>query len=156
MYDNVCAGSEKILFDNKIFSSNISGMLLNMQANDKEIKLENNQMNNEELNPLSILWAGEETNANDERMFPSDKDDYILHAAKNKNDDEDGDDDIEDDDDHYNEEKEEEEENPFDKEPTDKDIVEEDIPLIDPEEDIFDDDEEVPYNKGLHSQELLS
>ncbi len=71
------------------------------------------------------------------------KDNYILHAAKNKNDDED--DNVEDDDDYYNDE-EEEEKNPFDKEPTEKDIVEEDIPLVDPEEDMFDDDEEVPYN----------
>jgi len=100
-------------------------------------------MNSKELNTLSIFWAGGETDANDVRMFPSAGEDYILHAAKNKNDDED--DEKEDDDDYYNEEK-EEDENPFDKEPTDKDIVEEDIPVVDPEEDIFDDDEEVPYN----------
>ncbi|MEE9450305.1 MAG: hypothetical protein V3V72_09675 [Ignavibacteriaceae bacterium] len=118
-------------------------MPLNVQVNDEQIKLENSQMNTEELNPLSILWTGEETDANDDRMFPFAKDDYILHAAKDKNDDED--DDIEKDDDYYNEE-EEEDENPFDKEPTDKDIVEGDIPGIDPEKDIFDDDEEVPYN----------
>ncbi len=96
-----------------------------------------------ELNSLSILWAGEVPDANIERMFPSAKDKYMLHAAKNKNDDED--DDVEEDDDYYNGE-EEEDENPFDKEPTDKDIVEEDNPLVDPEEDMFDDDEEVPYN----------
>ena len=118
-------------------------MLLNEQANDEQIKLEKSQMNTEELNPLSILWAGEETDVNDVRMFPSAREDYILHAAKNKNDDEDNE--KEDDDDYYNEEK-EEDENPFDKEPTDKDIVEGDIPLVDPEEDMFDDDEEVPYN----------
>ena len=97
----------------------------------------------EELNLLSILRAGAVPDANNERMFPSAKDNYILHTAKNKNDDED--DDVEEDDDYYNDE-EEEEKNPFDKEPTEKDIVEEDIPLVDPEEDMFDDDEEVPYN----------
>ena len=100
-------------------------------------------MNTEELNPLSILLGGEKTDANDERMFPSAKDNYILYEAKNKNDDED--EDKEEDDDYYNEE-EEGDENPFEKEPTDKDIVEGDVPLIDPEEDIFDDDEETPYN----------
>lgn len=99
-------------------------------------------MNTEELNPLSILWAGNETDANYVRIFTSAREGYILHAAKNKNDD---DDDKEEDDDYYNDE-EEEDENPFDKEPTDKDIVEEDIPIVDPEEDLFDDDEEVPYN----------
>ena len=97
-------------------------------------------MNIEELNLLSILWAGEETDTNDEWMFPPAKDDYILHAAKSKNDDEE-----EEDDDYYNDE-EEEDENPFDKEPTDKDIVEEDIPIVDPEEELFNDDEEVPFN----------
>ncbi len=100
-------------------------------------------MYTEELNSLSILWAGEVPDSNNERMFPPAKDYYILHVAKNKNDDED--DDVEEDDDYYNDE-EEEEKNPFDKEPTEKDIVEEDIPLVDPEEDMFDDDEEVPYN----------
>ena len=100
-------------------------------------------MNTEELNPSSILWAGGKSDANDERMFPSAREDYVLKAAKNKSDDED--DEKEDDDDYYNDE-EEEEENPFDKEPTDKDIVEEDIPIVDPEEDLIDDDEEVPYN----------
>ncbi len=102
-------------------------------------------MKTEELNQLSILWAGEENDTNDEWMFPPAKDDYSLHAAKNKDNDDDDDDEKEEDDDYYNEEK-EEDENPFDKEPTDKDIVEEDIPVVDPEEDLFDDDEEVPYN----------
>ncbi len=118
-------------------------MLLNEQVNDEQIKLENSQMNTEELNLLSILWRGEETDANDVWMFPSAREDYILHAAKNKNDDDD--DEKEDDDDYYNDE-EEEDENPFDKEPTDKDIVEGDLPIVNPEEDILDDDEEVPYN----------
>ena len=100
-------------------------------------------MYTEKLNSLSILWAGEVPDSNNEQMFSPAKDYYVLHAAKNKNDDED--DDVEDDDDYYNGE-EEEDENPFDKEPTDKDIVEEDNPLVDPEEDTFGDDEEVPYN----------
>ena len=39
------------------------------------------------------------------------------------------------------------EENPFDKEPTEKDIIENDIPIIDPEDELIDDDDdEVPYN----------
>jgi len=100
-------------------------------------------MNIEELNSLSVLSAGEETDARDERMFPPVKEDYILYTANNKEDDENNE--KEDDDDYYNDE-EEEDENPFDKEPTDKDIVEEDLPIVDPEEDIFDNDEEVPYN----------
>lgn len=132
----------KILFGNKKFSSNISGMLFNEQANDKLIKLENSQMYTEELNPLSIIWAGEEPEAKELPMFPPANDSNILHAAKNKNNDED--DDVEDDDDYYNGE--EEDENPFEKEPTDKDIVEEELPFVDPEEDLFEDDEEVPYN----------
>ena len=59
--------------------------------------------------------------------------------------DDDGDDDINDDDDYYHEE-DEDKDNPFDKEPTDKDIVDEDFPLGIPEDDLIDDDEEVPYN----------
>ena len=43
-------------------------------------------------------------------------------------------------------EDEEVEENPFDKEPTEKDIIENDIPIIDPEAELIDDDDEVPYN----------
>ncbi|RKZ00180.1 MAG: hypothetical protein DRQ13_00955 [Ignavibacteriae bacterium] len=122
---------QKFLFDNKTISSNISSVLLNEQANNEQIKLENSQMNIDELKSLSVLSAGEESDARDERMFPPVKDDYILCTANNKEDDE-------------NNEK--EDENPFDKEPTDKDIVEEDLPIVDPEEDIFDNDEEVPYN----------
>ena len=117
-------------------------MLLNQQLNDEKIKLDKSQMNTEELNLLSILWAGEVNDANGVGIFPSSTEAYVLNTAKNKNDD---DDEKEDDDDYYNEEK-EEDENPFDKEPTDKDIVEGDVPLVDPEEDLFDDDEEVPYN----------
>ena len=54
-----------------------------------------------------------------------------------------GDDDLNDDDDYYNND--EEEDNPYDIEPTDKDIVEDDFPL-NPEEDIFDDEDDIPYN----------
>jgi hypothetical protein len=43
-------------------------------------------------------------------------------------------------------EEEEVEENPFDKEPTEKDIIENDIPLIDPEDELLDDEDEIPYN----------
>ena len=62
--------------------------------------------------------------------------------TSNKNDDEEFDD-AEDDD--FSEE-EEAEENPFDKEPTEKDIIENDIPIIDPEDELLDDEEEIPYN----------
>jgi hypothetical protein len=55
------------------------------------------------------------------------------------------DDDLDDDDDFYNEE-DEDKENPFDREPSDKDIVDEDFPLGIPEDDLIDDDEEIPYN----------
>jgi hypothetical protein len=57
----------------------------------------------------------------------------------------DDDDDPNDDDDFYKEE-DEDKDNPFDKEPSEKDIVDEDFPLGIPEEDLIDDDEEVPYN----------
>ena len=135
---------QKFLFDNKTISSNISSVLLNEQANNEQIKLENSQMNIDELKSLSVLSAGEETDARDERMFSPVKDDYILYTANNKEDDENNEKE-EEEDDYYNDE-EKEDENPFDKEPTDKDIVEEDLPIVDPEEDIFDNDEEVPYN----------
>jgi hypothetical protein len=65
-----------------------------------------------------------------------------FHAAKKNNDEED--EEIDEDDDYYDEE-EDRRENPFDKEPTDKDIIEEEFP-VDPEEDLFDDDDEAPYN----------
>ena len=99
-------------------------------------------MNNEDLSALSFLWAGV-TDADNAWMLTSAKDDYALNAAKSKNDEDD--DDKEDDDDYYNDE-EEEDENPFEKEPTEKDLVDEDLPIVDPEEDFLDDDEEVPYN----------
>lgn len=70
-------------------------------------------------------------------------DDFIFTVlASNKKDD--GEDNAEDDDDFIEEE--EVDENPFDKEPTEQDIIENDIPLIDPEDDLSDDDEEIPYN----------
>ncbi len=69
---------------------------------------------------------------------------FAFLASKKKDDDENNDAD----DDDFIEDEEEEvvEENPFDKEPTEQDIIENDIPLIDPEDDLLDDDEEVPYN----------
>jgi hypothetical protein len=70
-------------------------------------------------------------------------DDFIFSVlASNKKEDEENN--GEDDDDFIEEE--EVEENPFDIEPTEKDIIENDIPLIDPEDDLSDDDEEIPYN----------
>ena len=84
----------------------------------------------------------EEITAIDTWIFPSVKNDYALEAAGNKKN---NDDDEKEEDDEYNNE-EEEDENPFEKEPTDKDLVDEELPLVDPEEDLFEDDEEVPYN----------
>ena len=54
-------------------------------------------------------------------------------------------DDDEDIDDDFNDD-EEEDENPFDIEPTDKDILESDFPIDNPEDDLLDDDEDIPYN----------
>jgi len=68
---------------------------------------------------------------------------FTVLASKRKNDDEDN---GADDDDNFEEE--EVEENPFDKEPTENDIIEDDIPLFDPEDELLDDEEEdeIPYN----------
>ena len=76
-------------------------------------------------------------------MIVSDDLKYTV-LASNKNDDEEDND--TDDDDFIEEE--EVEENPFDKEPTEKDIIENEIPLIDPEDELIDDDDddETPYN----------
>jgi len=77
------------------------------------------------------------------RFEQIESDDFKLAflASKKKDDDEDND---ADDDDFIEDEV--VEENPFDKEPTEKDIIENDMPLIDPEDDLLDDDEETPYN----------
>ena len=64
---------------------------------------------------------------------------FAFLASKQKEDDEDYD--ADDDDFIEDEEVEEVEENPFDKEPTEQDIIENDIPLIDPEDELLDDDE---------------
>ncbi|MDX1371468.1 MAG: hypothetical protein R3321_03320 [Nitrososphaeraceae archaeon] len=54
----------------------------------------------------------------------------------------DDEDDFNDEDDYYDEE---EEDNPFDKEPDEDDLTDDDFPVADPEEDLFDDDD-APYN----------
>ena len=60
--------------------------------------------------------------------------------------DEEEDDDFNDDNDYYKED-EEDKKNPFEREPTDKEIKDEDFPMGNPEDDLIDDDdEEVPYN----------
>lgn len=65
-----------------------------------------------------------------------------IQALNKKDDEEDND---ADDDDNF--EDEEVEENPFDKEPTEKDIIEDDIPLLDPEDELLDeDDDDFQYN----------
>jgi len=78
---------------------------------------------------------------NEPELIKNDDIVFAVFSSKKKNDEEDND---ADDDDFIEEE--EEKENPFDKEPTEKDIIENDIPLIDPEDDLLDDDEEIPYN----------
>lgn len=70
-------------------------------------------------------------------------DDFKFAVLASKKDDDEKDNDADDDD--FIED-EEEDENPFDKEPTEQDIIENDIPLIDPEDDLIDDDDEIPYN----------
>jgi len=75
------------------------------------------------------------------KLIASDDLKYTV-LASNKNDEEEDND--TDDDDFI--EDEEEVENPFDKEPTEKDIIENEIPLIDPEDELIDDDDEIPYN----------
>ena len=69
--------------------------------------------------------------------------DYKFAALASNKEDDDEDNDADDDD--FIEE-EEVEENPFDKEPSEKDIIENVIPLIDPEDDLLDDEDEIPYN----------
>jgi hypothetical protein len=74
-------------------------------------------------------------------LIASDDFNFAVLASHDEDDDEDND---ADDDDTFEEE--EVEENPFDKEPTEKDIIENDIPIINPEVELIDDDDEVPYN----------
>lgn len=66
---------------------------------------------------------------------------FVINVAKNK----DEEDETDDDDDYYHEE-DEEKENPFDREPTDKEINDSDIPIVNPEDDLLDDEEEIPPN----------
>ena len=74
-------------------------------------------------------------------LILSDDTEFVISTAKNK----DEEDETDDDDDYYNEE-DEEKENPFDREPTDKEIDDSDIPIVNPEEDLLDDEEEIPPN----------
>ena len=90
-------------------------------------RLEENEMLMEKINSLEFI-------ASDDFKF-------AILASNKKDDDEDND---ADDDDFVEEE--EVEENPFDKEPSEKDIIEDDIPLFDPEDELLDDDDEIPYN----------
>lgn len=71
----------------------------------------------------------------------SDDTEFVISAAKNK----DEEDETDDDDDYYHEE-DEEKENPFDREPTDKELDDSDIPIVNPEDDLLDDEEEIPLN----------
>jgi hypothetical protein len=82
-----------------------------------------------------------EMNSDEKRKFYEMQ---ILNAPKKRDEDDEDDFDDEDEDDFYNEE-DEDEENPFEKEPEEDDL-EEDYPMADPEEDLFDDEEEAPYN----------
>ena len=71
--------------------------------------------------------------------------DISASKKKDDNEDEEIDDDFYDDDANDEEEK-EEIENPFDREPTDKELIENDLPFDNPEDDLLDDEEEIPYN----------
>ena len=71
----------------------------------------------------------------------SDDTEFVISTEKNK----DEEDETDDDDDYYHEE-DEEKENPFDREPTDKEIDDSDIPIVNPEDDLLDDEEEIPLN----------
>ena len=63
---------------------------------------------------------------------------FVVLSPREKEDEDDIDDDFNEDED--------EGESPFEKEPSDKDIFDNDIPIVDPEDDLIDDDEEIPYN----------
>ncbi len=67
---------------------------------------------------------------------------HLMFALCKKRDEEDDEDEIDDD---FNEE-EDDEGNPFDIEPTDRDILESDFPIDNPEDDLLDDEEDIPYN----------
>ncbi len=90
----------------------------------------------DEVNLLQTLI---EEDTNIQRL--SDDIEFVISAAKNK----DEEDETDDDDDYYHEE-DEEKENPFDREPTDKEIDDSDIPIVNPEDDLLDDEEEIPLN----------
>ena len=91
-------------------------------------RFEENEMLIKEINSFNLL--------------ASDDFNFAVLASNKKDDDEDNGADDDDD----NLEDEEVEENPFDKEPTENDIIEDDIPLFDPEDELLDDDDEIPYN----------
>lgn len=73
------------------------------------------------------------------RLFDGDDLEFAIAASRKKNaDDDDLDDDFDD--------EEDDEDYPLEIEPTEKDIFEDDFPLDNPEEDLLDDDDEIPYN----------
>jgi len=77
----------------------------------------------------------------------SDKDEEkrVIYASKYNDYVDDEDDELTDDDDYYNDD-EDEDENPFDKEPSDKEIIDDDLPFGNPEDDLADDDGDITYN----------
>ena len=74
-------------------------------------------------------------------VFHLSSNDGLLLGQKNKDDDDDFDDD---DDDYYNND-DDEDDSPYEREPTDRDIIEDDFPL-DPDDDIFEEDDDVSYS----------
>jgi len=92
-------------------------------------RFEENEILMEELNSFELIKS----------------DDFKFAVCTSKKKDDEGDNDA-DDDDFIEDEEDEDDENPFDKEPTEQDLIENDIPLIDPEDDLLDDDDELPYN----------
>ena len=91
----------------------------------------------DKFNNGKILFG--ETNSS--RIYVEDI--YIIEAAKRNRKNDDDDEDIVDDDDYYNHD-DEDKDNPFDKEPSEDDLLDEDFPLDD-EDDLFDDEDDT-YN----------
>ena len=69
----------------------------------------------------------------------------VIYAAGKDDDDFDDEDDFNDDDDYYNND-DEDDENPFEREPDEYELIDDVLPLDDPEDDLTDDDDEIPYN----------
>jgi len=96
-----------------------------------------------EISPMKINENEAKGNPADfnmiSRQLKLECDQYTLNAAKKKKKGEDDEDDFDEEEDDYYE-KEEEEENPFDVEPSEDDLIDDEFP--DDEDDLFDDEED--------------